>query len=121
MSTKLWVSAFKGPMDTQKFSNILKRRFTEGGVAALTLQNWRHVSVAILDAHFKSHFSALACGENEMIDCQRGHSSQTANKSYGGRGDYNVDRESETQFKAASEALHQFWAVSMLLIQLIYD
>ncbi|EGF97080.1 uncharacterized protein MELLADRAFT_114611, partial [Melampsora larici-populina 98AG31] len=88
MATKVWVSALKGPMDSTEFSAILKRHFTEGGVAPLGIQSWRHVSVAIVDAHIKLHRSTLLEGEDDIIDCQRGHSTFTANSAYGGTGGY---------------------------------
>lgn len=119
MSTKLWVHTRKGPLETAHFSNILQRKFAEGGVAKLGISAWRHVSVAIVDAHIKDHVDVLESGQSAIIDCQRGHHSKTANTSYGGTGGYNVDRDSETRYKAASEALHRFWEVSTRCVQAV--
>lgn len=113
MVTKMWVSALKGPLDTEHFTQILKRLFVEGGVAPMGIQSWRHVSVAVVDAHIKDQYKAgLGVGENAIIDCQRGHNSATANAAYGGTGGYDADRNTENQYKEASTALHLFWEVS---------
>ncbi|EGF97090.1 uncharacterized protein MELLADRAFT_70222 [Melampsora larici-populina 98AG31] len=111
MATKLWVHTRKGPLETSHFTNILKRKFAEGGIAQLGISGWRHVSVAIVDAHIKDHVDVLESGKNAIIDCQRGHNSATANASYGGTGGYDVDRESEKRYKAASKAMHRFWEI----------
>ncbi|EGG00361.1 uncharacterized protein MELLADRAFT_93356 [Melampsora larici-populina 98AG31] len=82
-----------------------------GGVAGLGIQSWRHVSVAIVDAHIKLHCNTLLADEDDMIDCQRGHSTFTANSAYGGTGGYHVDRKSEGQYLQASAAMHRFWEI----------
>ncbi|EGG07545.1 uncharacterized protein MELLADRAFT_105764 [Melampsora larici-populina 98AG31] len=68
MTTKLWVTCGQGTLDTEDFSNILKSRFIEGGVAPLGISQWQHVSVAITDAHIKIAPPPVAEGENSMFD-----------------------------------------------------
>lgn len=115
-SIKLWVSSSKGVLDTDAFSKILKSNFLQGGVAPLGVKEWRHVSVAICDAHIKAVRGQPDLEDSAMIDLQRGHSSQTANFSYGGTGGYSVDRKSEVQYRQASQAMHRFWGVSLPIL-----
>ncbi|KAH9806785.1 hypothetical protein DFH28DRAFT_1161337 [Melampsora americana] len=113
MATKLWVTSTQGVLETPQFTGILKRLFNEGGVARMGVLEWRHVSVAITDAHIKVDEGVL--GGNSMFDLQRGHSSETANFHYAGTGGYEIDRKSEWQYRLASHAWHVFWGVEGVL------
>ncbi|EGG07552.1 uncharacterized protein MELLADRAFT_62517 [Melampsora larici-populina 98AG31] len=108
MATWVWVSSRKGVLDTEDFSNILKRRFHEGGVEPLGVREWRQASVAIVDAHIKIDHSV---GENTMFEKQQGHSRNTANMRYAGCGGYDIDCDSETKFRLVSHAMHRFWNI----------
>ncbi|KAH9811486.1 P-loop containing nucleoside triphosphate hydrolase protein [Melampsora americana] len=110
MATYVWVHSEKGILDTEDFSSILQRLFHEGGVAKLGIRDWRQASVAIVDAHIKiDHVS-----ETSVFEAQRGHSAQTANMHYGGTGGFNIDRESEIRYRAASHAMHKFWGIDSI-------
>ncbi|KAH9814519.1 P-loop containing nucleoside triphosphate hydrolase protein [Melampsora americana] len=110
MATYVWVHSEKGKLDTEDFSSILQRLFHEGGVAKLGIRDWRQASVAIVDAHIKiDHVS-----ETSVFEAQRGHSAQTANMHYGGTGGFNIDRDSETRYRAASHAMHKFWGIDSI-------
>ena len=120
METHLWVNSQSGLMDTDHFSNILKRQFTEGGVAPLGVLHWRHVSVAICDAHLKQIKEVDDAEGDNIHNLQRGHSSQTANLTYGGTSGYEVDRQSDWYYRMASHAMHRFWNVGEHLHWIIH-
>ncbi|KAH9812670.1 hypothetical protein DFH28DRAFT_830153, partial [Melampsora americana] len=109
MATYVWVHSEKGVLDTDDFSLILQRLFHEGGVAKLGVRNWRQASVAIVDAHIK--LDPTSVNETSIFEAQRGHSGKTANMHYAGTGGYDIDRNSETRYRAASHAMHKFWGV----------
>ncbi|KAH9807188.1 P-loop containing nucleoside triphosphate hydrolase protein [Melampsora americana] len=112
MATYVWVHSEKGVLDTDDFSLILQRLFHEGGVAKLGVRDWRQASVAIVDAHIKTDPTSV--NDTSIFEAQRGHSGKTANMHYAGTGGYDIDRNSETRYRAASHAMHKFWGIDSI-------
>ncbi|PLW39928.1 hypothetical protein PCANC_14252 [Puccinia coronata f. sp. avenae] len=113
MQKFLFVNSQTGKWDTPHQSNVLRKLFSQFGVAGLTVAQWRQAAVSISAAHFNGllvdPLDDADC--NNFMDVQRNHTSSVANTHYGFSSGVGVSRDDETHFQLASEKWQDFWEI----------
>ncbi|PLW28577.1 hypothetical protein PCANC_19143 [Puccinia coronata f. sp. avenae] len=113
MQKFLFVNSQTGKWDTPHQSNVLRKLFSQFGVAGLTVAQWRQAAVSISAAHFNGllvdPLDDADC--DNFMDVQRNHTSSVANTHYGFSSGVGVSRDDETHFQLASEKWQDFWEI----------
>jgi hypothetical protein len=120
MQQLLFVASQSGKWDTSHQSNVLRKLFSQFGLAGLTVSQWRQAAVRISAAHL--HTMPAGGFENfddnteasNVFDLQRNHSTSVANTHYGFSSGIGVTRTDKANFLKASEMWQDFMEVSSI-------